>query len=45
MDEFGFKVINELKSGNYFGEIAVVTNQRRTASVYTISECYIATIS
>lgn len=28
--------INELKTGNYFGEVSLLTNLRRTATIYTL---------
>ena len=40
----GFRVINELTEGDYFGEIAMVTNLRRTCSVYTVSNGFFAVI-
>ena len=43
-DDYGFKVINELKEGNYFGEISMITNLRRTCSVYTVSNGFFAVI-
>jgi len=43
-DESGFRIINELTEGDYFGEISMVTNLRRTCSVYTVSNGYFAVI-
>ena len=33
-----FRQINELKVGNYFGELSLLTNLRRTATCYTYNE-------
>lgn len=33
-----FRQINELKIGNYFGELSLLTNLRRTATCYTYNE-------
>eukprot|EP00347_Sterkiella_histriomuscorum_P016745 403352016 len=32
-----FKVINELKQGDYFGEISIITNLKKTCSVYSVN--------
>ena len=37
-------VINELTAGNYFGEIAAISNMRRSASVIAISPMVIGKI-
>ena len=42
--ESGFRIINELTEGDYFGEISMVTNLRRTCSVYTVSNGFFAVI-
>ena len=41
----GFKIINELNEGEYFGEIGLLSNLRRTCSIYTISKCFCAVLS
>ncbi len=33
------KVLNRLKEGAFFGEIALLTNQKRTASVEAVTDC------
>lgn len=40
-----FKIINDLSQGSYFGEVAIMTNLRRTCSVYTISNCFLGLIN
>jgi len=32
-----FKTVNELKPGNYFGEIALLSHLKRTCSVFSVS--------
>lgn len=32
-----FRVVNELKEGNFFGEVGLLTNLKRTCSIFTIS--------
>jgi len=32
-----YAVMNELKNGNYFGEISLLTNLSVTASIHTVS--------
>lgn len=32
-----FTIINELKNGSYFGEVALMTNLKRTATIFTVS--------
>jgi len=39
-----YVVINELTAGNYFGEIAAISNMRRSASVIAISPMVIGKI-
>ena len=33
-----------MKEGSYFGEISMMTNLRRTSSVYTVSNCFFGVI-
>ena len=33
-----------MTNGDYFGEIAILTDLKRTATVYTISNCYLGMI-
>lgn len=40
-----FKTIDTLKTGDSFGEIALVTNHRRGATIRSITECKFATLS
>ncbi|CDW86569.1 voltage-gated ion channel superfamily [Stylonychia lemnae] len=37
IDETQFKIINELKQGDYFGEISIITNLKKTCSVYSVN--------
>jgi len=39
------KIIHTLESGDYFGEIAFLTSQPRTASIRTVTECDILSLS
>lgn len=38
VSEVKLRQINELKVGNYFGELSLLTNLRRTATCYTYNE-------
>ena len=40
----GFKIINELNEGKFFGEIGLLSNLRRTCSIYSINQCFCAVI-
>ena len=39
-----FEIINEVTEGKYFGEVAIMTGLLRTATIYTISDCYLGAI-
>lgn len=34
------KIINDLGQGSYFGEVGMMSNLRRTCTVYTVSNCF-----
>jgi CRP-like cAMP-binding protein len=39
------RVINTLREGDYFGEIALLSNQRRSADVRAVTDCMLLTLS
>jgi len=39
------KRVNILENGDYFGEIAILTDNKRTATVKTISDCTVLKLS
>jgi hypothetical protein len=44
-EEKGYKTINELKVGGYFGEISLMTNLKRTCSVFAINNVIVGMVS
>ena len=40
MDENNYTTLRVLYEGDYFGEVALVTNLKRTASVRTVKQTY-----
>lgn len=43
-DKHFCKIINDLGHGSFFGEVALISNLRRTCTVYTISNCFFGVI-
>jgi CRP-like cAMP-binding protein len=44
LDDNGYQIINDLKEGMYFGEVSLLTNLRRTSTIYSVTPCFLGVI-